>query len=381
MISPAFDPVSGATGGAILALASSTLLALGGRLVGVSGSVRAAVEAAAGSPGSGAAWHAAFLGGLLCAGAAARLSGRDAYFGSAAGAGLAPAVLAAAGFAVGAGTALAAGCTSGHGLCGLARLSPRSAAAVATFMAAGAAAASVATSSAGAAALRGAPLTAAASGAAAAAALLAVPLVRRLLATAPAVTAQTPPSPPPPSFAVGLAGPALAFGSALLFGAGLLVSGMCNPAKVRGFLAPLSSGGWDPSLAFVMGSGVLINLGSVAWAATHQGSPLFPLDEAASAAPLASNVKVGLVAGNIEITPRLLLGSALFGAGWGLSGACPGPAVVSLGAMQPAAFIFVPFMALGSAVASALTSSPAAASAGPAPSSPAVAVPAEAKNM
>jgi len=381
-ISPSFDPLSGAAGGALLAVASSGLLLAGGQLVGVSGFVRSVVDALSGvGGGGGALWQGSFLAGLLAAGAAARAAGgARAAFGAPSL--LSPAALVAAGLAVGAGTALASGCTSGHGLCGLARLSPRSLAAVGTFMAAGAAAASAVVARGGAA---GAALTLAdlvpakaaalvapfvpagaavpaAAAAAVAVALLAVPLARRLLAPPPAAAARAAVPAAPAA-----AGAALAFASSLVFGAGLLLSGMTRPAAVQGFLAPLSPGGWDPTLAFVMGSGVLINIAGVWLASSRSQPPPLPLDGDAA----TTSLKVGLVAGNVEITPRLLLGSALFGLGWGAAGVCPGPAVVALGALQPQALIFVPAMLAGVALVSALTQAVPAAAAAGAPAAPA----------
>ena len=116
----------------------------------------------------------------------------------------------------------------------------------------------------------------------------------------------------------------------LLFGIGLMVSGMANPAKVLGFLD--LAGRWDPSLAFVMV--VAIAIGSVAFllAKRRQRSLLgLPMQ----------------LPTNTVITPRLLIGSALFGIGWGTAGFCPGPALVALGAGYPKAIGFVLAMAAG----------------------------------
>ena len=119
----------------------------------------------------------------------------------------------------------------------------------------------------------------------------------------------------------------------LLFGLGLLVAGMTDPSKVLGFLD--LAGAWDPSLAFVMGGAVLVGL--VAFA-------------------LAQRRKTALLGGamqlpsNRRIDKRLVIGSLLFGAGWGLAGFCPGPALVSLGAGQPKAAMFVIGMLVGMAV-------------------------------
>ncbi|MHC6053142.1 DUF6691 family protein [Ralstonia solanacearum] len=129
----------------------------------------------------------------------------------------------------------------------------------------------------------------------------------------------------------------IAWVAGLLFGAGLMVSGMANPAKVLGFLD--LAGRWDPSLAFVMAGAILV--GTVAFfIARRRGRSLLglPLQLPASTA----------------ITARLVLGSAAFGIGWGLAGFCPGPALVALGAGAPKAWGFVAAMLAGMAVFSAL---------------------------
>ena len=114
--------------------------------------------------------------------------------------------------------------------------------------------------------------------------------------------------------------------SGLIFGAGLGLAGMLNPAKVAGFLDLF--GNWDPSLAFVMGGGILVN------AAGHQlvqrrPSPLF-----------ADSFQLPL---SQAIDRPLLIGSGIFGIGWGLAGLCPGPVVASL-LLNPAGMI--PFILL-----------------------------------
>ena len=122
----------------------------------------------------------------------------------------------------------------------------------------------------------------------------------------------------------------LALASGLVFGFGLIAAGMNDPAKVLGFLDV--AGAWDPSLALVMGGAVGVATLAFAWVRKHPGS---------------------LFGGTVQL-PRgrpidcpLILGSALFGVGWGLSGFCPGPGLLSLGAGYPPAIAFVAAMALG----------------------------------
>ena len=125
--------------------------------------------------------------------------------------------------------------------------------------------------------------------------------------------------------------PALVAGT--LFGAGLTVSGMTDPQRVRGFLNLF--GQWDPTLAFVMGGAVLVM--AVAWRLRrHIGYPLF--------------AEKFVLPGRSDLDARLISGSALFGIGWGLAGLCPGPAIASL-ALAPAAVLpFVVAMLAGMAI-------------------------------
>ena len=121
--------------------------------------------------------------------------------------------------------------------------------------------------------------------------------------------------------------------SGTLFGAGLTLSGMTDPARVRGFLDLF--GNWDPTLAFVMGGAVLVM--AIAWRIrTRMAKPLF-----ADRFSLPDRS---------DLDPQLLAGSALFGIGWGIAGLCPGPAIASL-ALSPAAVMpFVAAMFTGMAI-------------------------------
>jgi len=128
-----------------------------------------------------------------------------------------------------------------------------------------------------------------------------------------------------------------AFVVGLLFGLGLIISGMTDPSKVIGFLD--LAGAWDPSLAFVMGGAILVGAGAFTLAKKRQRSLLGAPMQLSSATKLDS---------------RLLLGSLVFGIGWGISGFCPGPAVVSAAAGQPKAWIFVASMLAGMALYSVI---------------------------
>lgn len=118
--------------------------------------------------------------------------------------------------------------------------------------------------------------------------------------------------------------------SGLVFGLGLIVSGMANPAKVLGFLD--LAGEWDPSLALVMGGAIAVGFFAFLVAKNRKRSFI----GAEMKLPTAS-----------AIDSRLLAGSALFGAGWGVAGFCPGPGLVALGMGEPKALVFVAAMLVG----------------------------------
>ena len=133
--------------------------------------------------------------------------------------------------------------------------------------------------------------------------------------------------------------PPLASGT--LFGAGLTLSGMTDPARVRGFLDLF--GIWDPTLAFVMGGAVLVM--AAAWRIrARMARPLF-------------GDKFSLPERG-DLDPRLLAGSALFGIGWGIAGLCPGPAIASLALSPLAVLPFVAAMLAGMAAHAVVTKRP-----------------------
>ena len=119
----------------------------------------------------------------------------------------------------------------------------------------------------------------------------------------------------------------------LVFGLGLILSGMASPAKVLGFLD--LAGAWDPSLALVMAGAIAVGLVAFALARRRERSWL--------GQPMRLPVLRHLDA-------RLLGGSLLFGVGWGVAGLCPGPALVLLGRLQPKAVGFVLAMLAGMAL-------------------------------
>lgn len=124
----------------------------------------------------------------------------------------------------------------------------------------------------------------------------------------------------------------IALASGLIFGFGLILSGMTDPSKIKGFLDLFGS--WDPSLALVMGGAIAVGVVAFArakrrtlsWTGAHMEIP-------------TSNV----------IDRRLLIGGLLFGAGWGIAGYCPGPAIVAASSGSVAAIAFVVAMLIGMA--------------------------------
>ncbi len=120
------------------------------------------------------------------------------------------------------------------------------------------------------------------------------------------------------------------FMAGLLFGMGLLLSGMSDPGKVLGFLDLF--GTWDPSLALVMGGAILVGIFAFALAKKRTTNFL----GGALNLPKANH-----------IDRRLVIGSMVFGAGWGLAGFCPGPGFVSMFSGQPKAAVFVLAMVAG----------------------------------
>ena len=122
----------------------------------------------------------------------------------------------------------------------------------------------------------------------------------------------------------------VAFLSGLVFGLGLLLSGMSDPAKVQNFLDVF--GTWDPSLGLVMAGAIAVGLIPFTWAKRQQRSLLGePMQLPTTTA----------------VDRKLLAGAALFGAGWGLAGFCPGPAVMGLATLQTEVWLFVIAMLAG----------------------------------
>jgi hypothetical protein len=121
--------------------------------------------------------------------------------------------------------------------------------------------------------------------------------------------------------------------SGTIFGAGLTIGGMTDPARVRGFLDLF--GDWDPTLAFVMGGAVLVM--ALAWVVQRK------MQRPAFAEGFS-------LPDRNDLTPRLIGGSALFGIGWGIAGLCPGPGFAALAIAPASAAMFVAAMIAGMAL-------------------------------
>ena len=293
------DLTQGVYGGTLIAAASTLNYLVYGRLTGISGmlgTVRTSLT-------ERASWQETFLTGLVAAGIYAKSTYGDGtagmvFFEGASGS-LGFAGWALSGLLVGVGTKLGNGCTSGHGVCGLPRLSARSWAATAAYCATG---------------FLGNMLVA--------------PLIKDLLAAAPM------PAPPAqyPNILLGVFGFFLArtvfavlkssaagvkdrlftFATGLLFGSGLVVSGMLRPSKVKGFLT--LDRGFDAQLVAVLGTVVAINLVTFTLAKQRRT----PVCAHTFSSPMSTRVD-----------RQLLTGAALFGLGWGLCGVCPGPGLIA----------------------------------------------------
>ncbi len=124
-----------------------------------------------------------------------------------------------------------------------------------------------------------------------------------------------------------------------LFGVGLMVSGMTDPAKVIGFLDV--TGNWNPSLAFVMGGALLVFMPSYFFLIKPRTKAL--------------NGDTYKLASNSKLDRPLIMGAVFFGLGWGLVGICPGPAITLLGSASINALLFILAMLVGSALGKKLT--------------------------
>jgi len=307
-------------GGLLISLASSLHLWLKGRVTGMSGIFNGIIKF-----DNTFVWKLNIFCGLVFASCMAfkqydiDLQGKALFFDNLQTYGTANSVknVLLAGFLVGLGTKLGNGCTSGHGVCGLPRLSPRSLVAVPVFMATG---------------------------------FLMANFIYKFFPPNENMEVVYDPRPyidiflgisvivPVISLIVvkkqleQITDVLISFIVGAIFGAGLLLSGMTKRSKVLGFLT--FDNNWDPSLMFVMIGAILGNAIPFNYLIRNQKKPVF------------GSTMVPKSAGDIDF--KLILGASLFGLGWGLGGVCPGPALVNLPIFFPVMIkYFLPSMAAG----------------------------------
>lgn len=311
---------NGIVGGIIIGVATSGFLYITGKLSGIS----SIVEGAFIKVKQGDSWNLYYVLGLISSGYFLQLvnpnlinsTGDIRYTLQANGVVL-------SGLLVGFGSRLSNGCTSGHGICGLPRLNPRSLVAVLTFMTTGAIAAYI-----------GRDYRVDVSSPAI---LLSSNDIIKYVAPTISVAIATLlyyKTDFSEFFKIKLVNSA-AFASSFLFGIGLGVSGMCNTNKVLSFLDFTNKLGWDYTLMGVMGGGVLFNL--ISFNLLKKSKPLLNQTVTCSDSLKITNTALDL---------KLILGAGLFGVGWGLLGVCPGPALVSFGAGRISPF-FLPSLMIG----------------------------------
>ena len=294
--------LQGIGGGLLIAFASSLNFVAKGRITGISGAVNAIVKR---DETGGLLWKESFISGLLVTPMVARVlmgnSNRTVIAGVPVtvyddpnAVEMNTTILLLGGALVGIGTKMGSGCTSGHGACGLPRLSLRSWVATLTFCATG--------------------ILTATLGLSANIPDLGIPSLPSgfdtNLALSPLVACW--------SYRVAhnensILDSMFSFFTGTLFGTGLLLSGMCRPSKVLGFLT-FTPEKFDVQLMLVLGTAVLFNMITFNWASTRKN----PLLESKWSLPTAK-----------DVDSKLLVGAALFGIGWGLCGICPGPGIMN----------------------------------------------------
>jgi hypothetical protein len=372
-----FAPFTGLVGGAIIGLAADVLLLWNGDVMGASGIVSSILLRPIQTlRDPGERWKYVFISSFLLASSSTALSPPPSGGTlSSLGRQLSPLGLSLAGFLVGLGTNLGSGCTSGHGICGMARFSKRSWAAVAAFMATG-----IATSSFAVEALivKGGgmigewsqllfPKSSAGSGgeqdrnsalglslgiAAATAAVLAPILFFRRSKKGAADCGGNGVADPDAKLLLYRRKVIAAMVSGSIFAAGLRISQMIVQSKVLGFLnvanawsgSPPTAAAWDPTLVMVMMGGFLVSFIGYQWTDSshrvcyvvhpslalkhpvcHRGFEDGSDDAASPCGPRSFDAC--LPDSRRSIDDELLVGAALFGVGWGLAGYCPGPAL------------------------------------------------------
>jgi uncharacterized protein len=322
----------GLTGGALIGASAATLLLFNGDILGASGLARSVfLTPLTTLKDASQHWKLVLMASFLSMN---YTTSTTAVMGAAAAPALSSAAYGLAGVLVGWGTTMGNGCTSGHGICGLARLSRRSMVAVGTFMSTAVAATVFAYYTPALQRYTAFLLHSDSSDNNNDSrdndkwnhVALGLTLATTLMAlVAPWFHARNQPR---SINNVRKLAPAAAAGA--LFALGLKQSQMMYPSRVFAFLnvTAMKDGSWDPTLCCVMLSGVLVSFASYQWVAGHRLlKNTHPLEH-----PLAlSKGSSFCVPSNTQIDAQLLLGSAAFGMGWGLAGICPGPALIQAG--------------------------------------------------
>lgn len=338
-LSPDHQLVAGLSGGVLIGVSASLFMYLTGKITGLSGITEGLVKI------DGEDWHYTYITGLLASGFFLHEFFPVNY--GLEESNLKVSMIVIGGLLSGFGTRLSGGCTSGHGLCGLGRFSPRSLTSVLIFMSTGMLTATLSNN----------------------------PSLQSYLTTSDLSYDNT--------GGVGYLLPSLAviglgslriqylkstgkyktkwhwsnlsmhiasFGCAFLFGLGLSIGGMCDFKRVVNFLNPLSSQGWDPTLAAVLSGGLLVT--STVFPYLHYNDH----ETVCTNVSLSKSLKIGKVPENLVIDWKLILGSICFGLGWGLTGLCPGPGIVTFGAIRRLASFYIPSLLAGIIAKDALMS-------------------------
>lgn len=328
----------GLAGGALIGLSSSALLFATGETLGISGILGGMLRGQDLPPRHNSGmWRVAFISGLVSAGSILTIALSPSQMTTILGESVKLTALAslAGGFLVGIGTRLGSGCTSGHGVCGLPRGSPRSLLSVMTFMTFGAISAFFSRSAAGRSLLYTNVETPAVWSVAKSAVL---PLLFGVSAISSlwSSTTQGEQQPTKPSAYFSskrLVGEFFVYSCGLLMGLALSLSGMTDPNKVFRFLDFTGKEGFDPQLMMVMGGAVLVH-GTTVQILTRffpKTTPVLSTHLSSEKPSFEKIICLGLSPANTKIDLSLIAGSALFGLGWGLGGGCPGPLLVGGG--------------------------------------------------
>ena len=327
----------GLAGGALIGLSSSALLFATGETLGISGILGGVLRGQDLPPRHNSGmWRVAFISGLVSAGSILTIALSPSQMTTILGESVKLTALAslAGGFLVGIGTRLGSGCTSGHGVCGLPRGSPRSLLSVMTFMTFGAISAFFSRSAAGRSLLYTNVETPAVWSVAKSAVLPLLFGVSTISSLWGGTTQGEQPTKPSAYFSSKrLVGEFFVYSCGLLMGLALSLSGMTDPNKVYRFLDFTGKEGFDPQLMMVMGSAVLVH-GTTVQILTRffpKTTPVLSTHLSSEKPSFEKIICLGLSPANTKIDLSLIAGSALFGLGWGLGGGCPGPLLVGGG--------------------------------------------------